>query len=368
MRRTPFASAQPQRATDGTCVAGGTGGWVELARSKTKLLVTAGSPCRGCSRRQPRCAKCACVLANRNIRERDITVSLWTPWERADLDQIGPERFDVPDKLWFLGLGHLGQAFVWNLCFLPGDGERLAVLQDDQTIGEENEATSLLVLPEEGEKGERKTRLSARWLEACGWHTQFIERRHQGDIVLTGGDPPFLLSGLDRLQPRLTLAKHGFPFMIDAGVGHGPGDFEGIQVRTVVDGKPVTGLWNDPEIGEAAEEGSKGLLETPTYLELEKHVGVCGKLSFAEASVAVPFVGAATGALVIAQAIRLASLQPAPVFLQMELGAPDMATVGGLTASPEVNLGSFSVHLQNCQKNRPTLRPTTRSALAGTGD
>jgi hypothetical protein len=64
--------------------------------------------------------------------------------------------------------------------------------------------------------------------------------------------------------------------MIDAGIGHGPGDFEGIQLRTVVDGKPVSGLWNDPDENDPTEEGTKGLLETPIYLELEKHVGVWG--------------------------------------------------------------------------------------------
>jgi hypothetical protein len=100
----------------------------------------------------------ACVLAGRNIRERDGTVSLWEPWTRADLAGKGPERFDVPDKLWLLGLGHLGQAFAWTLCFVPGTGDRLIVLQDDQFVGEENEATSLLVLPGDGEMGKRKTR------------------------------------------------------------------------------------------------------------------------------------------------------------------------------------------------------------------
>jgi hypothetical protein len=86
-------------------------------------------------------------------------------------------------------------------------------------------------------------------------------------------------------------------------------------------------------------------LDRPAYVELEQHVGECGKVSFAEASVAVPFVGAATGAIVIGQAIRLATLEPAPVFLQMELGAPDMATLGALTEAPDVNLGSFSIRL-----------------------
>ncbi len=59
----------------------------------------------------------------------------------------------------------------------------------------------------------------------------------------------------------------------------------------------------------------------------------------------MPFVGAATGALMIAQVIRLASLETAPLFLQMELGAPEFATFGGHTAAPESNLGSFSFQL-----------------------
>lgn len=285
------------------------------------------------------------VLAGRSIRERNITISLWAPWEPADLQHIGPERFDAPDKLWLLGLGHLGQAFVWNLCLLPGRGERLAVVQDDQFVNEENEATSLLVLPAGREIGTRKTRVASRWLEACGWRTQLIERRHWGDIARTDDDPPFLLSGLDRLKPRLALAKHGFPYMIDAGIGHGPGDFEGIQVRTVVAGQVPSGLWSDPVKTAAHEQGAKGLLERPAYRDLEEHVGVCGKLPFAEASVAVPFVGAAAGALTIAQAIRLATLESAPIFLQLELNAPEMPTLAGLTPAPEVNLGSYSVEL-----------------------
>ncbi len=285
----------------------------------------------------------ACVLAGRDIPGRDVTVSLWRPWEHVDPIAKGPARFDVPDKLWLLGLGHLGQAFVWNLCFLPGKAEGLAVLQDDQSIGEENEATSLLVLPAEGQFGERKTRTAAPWLEACGWRTELIERRHYGDILITDDDPPYLLSGLDRVEPRLVLARHGFPFMIDAGIGHGAGDFEGIQLRTIAKGQALNGLWEQSNA--AADPYTKKLLDSAVYRELEEHVGRCGTLEFAEASVAVPFVGAATGALAIAQLIRLASLEPSPLLLQMELGAPEMSTLGGLTPPPETNLGSFSVRL-----------------------
>ena len=287
----------------------------------------------------------ACVLAERDIRPRDTTISLWTPWEPAKMDEIGPERFDIPDKLWLLGLGHLGQAFVWTLCFLHAEGQRLVVLQDDQTIGEENEATSLLVLPGDEELGEKKVRIADAWLRQAGWDTSLIERRHVGDIALFEDDPPVLLAGLDRLKPRLVLARHGFPYMIDAGIGHGPGDFEGIQIRTIVNGEPPEGLWSEPAKAAETEDGTKGLLDRPAYRELEQHVGECGKVSFAEASVAVPFVGAATGAIVVGQAIRLASLESAPVFLQVELGAPGMATFSGLAAAPVSNLGSLSTRL-----------------------
>jgi hypothetical protein len=232
---------------------------------------------------------------------------------------------------------------VWNLSLLPSNADRLAVLQDDQSIAEENEGTSLLVLPGDGEKGVRKTRTGARWLESCGWVTQMIERRHYGDIAITYDDPPYLLCGLDRVEPRLILAKHGFAYMVDAGIGHGPGDFDGIQIRTISKGQSLNGLWEKLEA--ADDKQTKKLLESAVYKELEQHVGECGKLEFAEASVAVPFVGAAAGALVIAQLIRLASLEPSPLLLQLSLGAPEMATLGGLSKTPETKLGRFSIRL-----------------------
>jgi len=285
----------------------------------------------------------ACVVTGPTILPRDVSVSLWTPWQPANITEPGPDRFDVPDKVWFIGLGHLGQAFVWNLCLLPGTGERIAILQDDQCVSEENEATSLLVRPGTIDMCKRKTRLAAPWLERASWSTQLIERRHLGDIALTEDDPPYLLSGLDRLKPRLVLAKHGFPFMLDVGIGHGAGNFEGIQFRSIAKGQSLSGIWADEDASQ--EETSRRNLTRPAYVELEKQVGQCGILGFAEASVAVPFVGAAAGALAIAQLIRIASLQTTPLLLQMELSSPEVTTLGALTPASDVNLGSFSVTL-----------------------
>jgi len=283
----------------------------------------------------------AYALAGKALRPRNITVNLWEPWSAPNLSVTGPVAFDLPDKFWFLGLGHLGQGFVWNLCLFGVRGGS-AVAQDDQTVGEENEATSLLVLP--NDLGAKKARVAARWLESCGWRTDVIERRHLGDTRVTQEDPPYLLCGLDRLEPRLTMARHGFEFMIDAGLGHGAYDFEGIQIRTIAKGQAIDGLWN--ERPQAQNDGlCERLIGKESYVELEARIGRCGIVSFAEASTAVPFVGAAAGAIVIAQAIRLASLQSYPRFLQMELASPEMVTYAGLGNGPTMNLGSVPFNL-----------------------
>ncbi len=46
--------------------------------------------------------------------DRDVGVSLWDPlasWRSGS----GPAAWVAPKKLWVLGLGHLGQAFLWTL-------------------------------------------------------------------------------------------------------------------------------------------------------------------------------------------------------------------------------------------------------------
>jgi hypothetical protein len=275
-----------------------------------------------------------------SARISDVTVSLWEPWAEANSEAVGPMRFTAPDFIWLVGLGHLGQSFVWNLLMLPYLSEqRRVVLQDDQRIGAENEATSLLVT--EKTIGERKVRIASDWLEAGGWETILIERRHHGDITPLPEDPPFLLCGLDELPPRRILAGTGFDYMIDAGIGHGPTDFEGIQIRVIPKGASTERLWS---VSERVKENDQ-LLSNQAYKALEAEIGACGTYSLANASVAVPFVGAATGALAIAQLIRLASMNPGGILFQLELGAPEMVIDGGRTPPPQVYLGGETMQL-----------------------
>ena len=278
------------------------------------------------------------IRGKQGYRLEPLTISLWAPWS-VDAPLQGPAAFDVPNSFWILGLGHLGQAFIWNLGFLPFKGPRRVILQDNQRIGPENEPTSLLVTSKD--IGWKKARIGERWLEALGWDVDIVERRNFGDVQVQDSDPQMLIAGLDSLPARRAVAGAGFPYMIDAGIGHGPVDFEGLQVRVIPAGANLDGLWTKP----VADDRRAKNLATEPYEALAQTSGACGVVPLADASVSVPFVGAATGALVLAQAIRLASLKPAAAVLQMDLNAPHMMMDGGQVPKPEANFGSERILL-----------------------
>lgn len=283
------------------------------------------------------------IFANvlRAEKPRSVSISLWEPQKGDQFEDNGPDTFTIPTHLWFVGLGHLGQAFVWALSWLPFTADRYAILQDDQTIAVENEATSILVLPKD--IGVRKTRVAGAWLEHAGWQTELIERRHAGDIRNMPHDPAVLLAGLDDVKPRRILAACGFDFMIDAGIGSGAQDFEGIQLRVIAAGTDIEAYWSDPP-----PHGRREKLQTQNaYKNLASKIGECGTVPIADASVAVPFVGAATAALGIAQLARLGEMQPACAIMQMELGSPAMVIDGGHCPAPQSFLGGETFFLKD---------------------
>lgn len=280
----------------------------------------------------------ATVLGYPRSGNRVSIASLWEPWLDPETAAVGPAEVYIPPKVWFIGLGHLGQGFLWNLALLPVRGSH-AVLQDDQTVGEENEATGLLTTA--ADVNHRKTRVAAKWLDGVGWPTSLVERRHYGDITLLPDDPAIVITGLDEPKARIAIAGAGFDYMIDAGIGHGPVDFEGLQIRVLKKGTDATAFWSTPEIPKDLD----ALLQQEAYREHAEKFENCGTLTLANASVAVPFVGAAVGALTIAQAIRLASMQTTVQIMQMELGSPGMAMVGAMNDALAVGFGSVAVRL-----------------------
>ena len=280
----------------------------------------------------------ATVLGDARAGMRPALSSLWEPWNEVRAADRGPTSFYLPNKLWFIGLGHLGQGALWNLALLPGHGE-LAILQDDQTADVENEATGLLTSSKV--VGRRKTRIAADWIEAKGWPTALVERRHHGDVKLCDGDPPIAITGLDDPNPRRAIARNGYDYMIDAGVGHGPRDFESLQIRVLRKGDDATKFWGHPPAPKQVDE----ILKLDSYKRLAETHDACGTFTLAKASTAVPFVGAAVGALVITQAIRLTCMLGTARMMQMELGSPEMVTSGDLILGAGTNLGGILISL-----------------------
>lgn len=281
----------------------------------------------------------ATVLDYPRSGSRVSTVSLWEPESDPDTATPGPETVYISPRLWFIGLGHLGQGFLWSLGLLP-ISEMELVLQDDQLAGKENEATGLLT---RGDRiGQRKTRIAAAWFDRPGWSTSLIERRHYGDIPLLPDDPSIVITGLDKPDPRLRIAKTGFDYMIDAGIGHGPIDFEALQIRILRQCTDPSPFWSSPD----RPKDIDSLMRQDAYRMQEAQSDHCGALTLASASVSVPFVGAAVGALTITQAIRLASMQTTVQMLQMDLGTPNMAIVGAMNPAIEESRGSYEIRLR----------------------
>ncbi|RWK65598.1 hypothetical protein [Mesorhizobium sp.] len=280
------------------------------------------------------------AIGRRHSVNRRAVISLWQPWLHGDEPAPAPAVLTLPRSLWLIGLGHLGQGFLWSLAFLPAAGTH-AILQDDQTVGEENVGTGLVTQLLDFEKENKKARVAARWLEGAGWSTSLLERRNYGDLQPADDDPPVVLTSLDEPTARLAIAKAGHGFMIDAGVGHGAFDFEIGQIRVVPKGADTNGLW----VHAAKPKNIDAMLETPAYREYARKYDGCGTFTLAEASAAVPFVGAAIGALTIAQLLRVASTCSTPRIMQIELNAPDAANVGALNPPTTQGLGGIELRL-----------------------
>ena len=109
---------------------------------------------------------------------RCIGLSLWDLGNRDWLDASAadPGLHFLPTRLWLIGLGHLGQAFLFALGLLPYDrpGDLHLLLQDEDIITPSTESTS--VLSDATLIDTKKTRSMAAWAERRGFTTTITER------------------------------------------------------------------------------------------------------------------------------------------------------------------------------------------------
>jgi hypothetical protein len=230
--------------------------------------------------------------SNAAAGHRRYGLSLWRPdldWLAAEAVGRPPER--LPTKAWLIGLGNLGQAYLWSLGFLPYDDASALelVLQDFDVLAGSN-----------GLIGRYKSRAMADWAEARGFRTRLVERRFDAGFTIQVDEPQVALCGVDNTAARRALEEVGFARVLEAGLGQGVSEFLGIRLHTFPATRAARAVW--PEDTDSAA----GDVAKPAYRELaEQGADACGLARLAGRTVGAPFVGAVAGALVVAELVRL---------------------------------------------------------------
>ena len=232
--------------------------------------------------------------------KRGVGLSLWRPEMPWQHDAArGPDIDRLPSALWLIGLGNLGQAYLWTLGMLPYAvrNEVQLVLQDHDFLAPSNDSTSLLTCPDL--IGRRKTRVMASWAERCGFKTAIIERKFNSDFRVQNDEPSLALCGVDNEPARSALEDVGFAKVIEAGLGGGTDDFLGFRTHVFPGRRSAKELWNPVETKRVART------DLPAYEKLATAgVNQCGLAQLAGRTVGAPFVGAIAAAVVISEALR----------------------------------------------------------------
>jgi hypothetical protein len=272
---------------------------------------------------------------------RRVGISLWRPdLDWLSPDAAGPVEYRLPTSAWLIGLGNLGQAYLWSLGMLPYlDPAALnLILQDFDRITPSNDSTSLLTDMSIVRK--HKTRAMAWWAEARGFEASLIERRFAADFHVASEEPPVALCAVDNGLARTALEDVGFERIIEAGLGNGISDFLAIRLHTFPSERRARDIWSN------VPEENRGLLEKPAYRALEAAgADKCGLVRLAGRTVGAPFVGAFAGALVIAELVKLANGAPNLALFDMHLRSPDQSLTvlqsEGFAYNPGATSGYF---------------------------
>jgi hypothetical protein len=234
--------------------------------------------------------------------DQSAGISLWRP----DLDWLdgkasGPAISILPKRFWMMGLGHLGQAYLWNIGLLPYSNphEAIVLLQDYDKLVAGNWSAGLL--SEVSDSGKYKTRICSEWLEKRGFQTIISERPFDESTKRCGEEPFLALCGFDSSSSRMSLENAGFDLIIESGIGGKLGTFDIVALHTFPESsRSPFDIW-----GQQENENNE-LNETIYELIKDMTDEICGilPLTIAGKAVSASFVGACTGALVIAEALR----------------------------------------------------------------
>lgn len=248
---------------------------------------------------------------------RVVGLSLWQPAADTDwLTDTGGEAqlTYLPSQLWLMGLGHLGQAYLWGLGLLPYENPASLslVLQDVDVVTPSTLSTS--ILSDRTMLGMKKTRAIATWAEQRGFTTTICERLFDASVRRQVSEPAIGICGLDNVLGRRALDKAGFDFVVEAGLGRGYRDFRTMRIHTLPNGRAASKLWR-------ANVPAEVVQEEPAYQAMLKsgELDKCGVALLAGKAVGAPFVGAVAASLVLSEVLRLLHGAPVNQLIDLDL-------------------------------------------------
>ncbi len=235
-----------------------------------------------------------------NRLELESGISLWNPCEDWRQPVIGRRLQNLPNRFWMLGLGHLGQAFIWNLALMPHPRPQEVefLLHDFDVIDTSNHGSGLLCGAES--VGTKKTRHTAAWLECLGFKTVLTERHFSSADRCGENEPHIAFCGFDRAAPRLHIDTAKFGLVIECGLGATLADFDQADIYVFPSERHTAArLWG--KLNDRVPNVDDGVAK---LFGAENEV--CGALAFdiAGKSVSTSFVGAMAGALSVAELLR----------------------------------------------------------------
>ncbi|MBB4373763.1 hypothetical protein GGD63_006591 [Bradyrhizobium sp. cir1] len=259
---------------------------------------------------------------------RPVGLSLWRPDLPIDHpDALGLPVSFLPRSFWLLGLGHLGNAYLWALATLPyarpTDAD-FALFDFDKVI-KDNVETGVLF--ETGFVNKFKPHACDIWLNRHGFQqVRLVERRFDASFRLQGDEPTLALCGFDTNPARRDLPNGGFARVIESGLGGTANNFDTISFHTLPNPRSPDDLWPDQTKAELAKieaEQERVASENCGYQKLAQDI--CGRRDLAGKSVAVPFVGTTAASLVVGEAVKL--LHDGPAYHGIKLSLGDLARV-----------------------------------------
>jgi hypothetical protein len=229
----------------------------------------------------------------------------------------------LPGALWVLGLGHLGNAYLWSLATLPyADAKAVEfALLDFDKVEKDNVETGVILSEDDIESF--KAHACDAWLRRHKFRTRLVERRFDATFRVQDQEPKLALCGFDSNPSRHDLPHAQFCRVIDSGLGGMASNFDTISLHALPNPRAPDDLWpdlSDDEKAKLAAYHERMARENPGYRQLGGDD--CGRRDLAGRSVAVPFVGVSAACFMIAEAVRLLHDGPAYFDIKLGLGNP----------------------------------------------